>query len=136
MPEAAQNDILTSYLMFKVSLISWDHELGGESIQRLSRCAEGGQSQDMLYACIREAQQVGDKICTLVALKAIAESWDAGKAATSNLPCILRCAIRLIHLIEEQEVTSERPEQRVGFEEDLCRTFEKGMLALTLNWNM
>lgn len=133
MPEASQSDVLTNYLMFKVSLISWDHELGCESLRRLSECAERGQSQDILYACIREAQQFGDKICTLAALKTVADTWEPGQASTSNFPCILRCAIRLIHLIQEQDEGGCNSEQANAFVEDICKIFEKGTCEIVLD---
>ncbi|KOS21897.1 hypothetical protein ESCO_001803 [Escovopsis weberi] len=36
MKESARNHILTRYLMFKVSLLSWDHELGRECIEKIT----------------------------------------------------------------------------------------------------
>lgn len=78
----------------------------------------------MLYACIREAQQVGDKICTLAALKAVVESYDSGKSSKTNFPSILRCTIKLIHLIESQENDSST--QGHDFVEDTCKIFETG----------
>ncbi|RFU77094.1 tpr [Trichoderma arundinaceum] len=64
MPENAKSHILTRYLAFRVSLIDWDHELGFESIRHLSKLSDSSQGRDVLYACIREAQQVGDKLYT------------------------------------------------------------------------
>ncbi|KAI5458131.1 meiosis protein SPO22/ZIP4 like-domain-containing protein [Mariannaea sp. PMI_226] len=111
------------YLMFKVSLIGWDHELGCECIDKLSRCSDKEKSRDILYACVREAQQVGDRLCTLVALKAVTERCGSETAPTAHLPCIMRCAIRLIHLIENQE--EEGSNNGPGLTEDTCQIFEK-----------
>lgn len=133
MPESAQNDMLTRYLMFRVSLSSWDCELGCESIQHLSKCADKAKCQDILYACIREAQHVGDKICTLEALKVVAESWDANKTSAANLPPILRCTIHFIHKVEADEEVSEVLGQKTVFVEDLCRTYEKGESDVSFN---
>ncbi|CAM1510467.1 Fc.00g008020.m01.CDS01 [Cosmosporella sp. VM-42] len=124
MPESIQNDALTRYLMFKASLIGWDHELGCQSIEHLSKSGDRARSQNMLYACIREAQQVGDKLCTLAALKAVVENYDSGTSLAANFPSILRCTIKLIHLIEGKE--DEMSIQSHGFVEDTCRIFEKG----------
>lgn len=124
MSETVQNDPLTRYLMFKVSLLDWDHELGCQSIGYLSKFADDSRSQEMLYACIREAQQVGDKLCTLAALKAVVESWNPGREAAGSLPSILRCSVRLIKMIEEQEKKSGL---ETLFVEDICKTFETGM---------
>ncbi|PKK50187.1 hypothetical protein CI102_7171 [Trichoderma harzianum] len=113
------------YLAFKVSLIDWDHELGSESIRHLSRLSDSSQGRDMLYACIREAQQAGDKLCTLTALQAIIESWTTDQETPSNLTSILRCSIRLIHLIEEKGNEDEAGSHSVAYAEDLCHIFEK-----------
>ncbi|KAK5997795.1 hypothetical protein PT974_00156 [Cladobotryum mycophilum] len=125
MSKISQNHILTRYLMFKVSLLSWDHELGRESIEQLSKATDKDQGRDLLYACIREAQKDGDKICTLTALKAISENWAVGEASGGNLPSVLRCAIRLIHLMEDQEGATDTHDYNARFAEDLCKLFEK-----------
>ncbi|KAF7547940.1 hypothetical protein G7Z17_g7379 [Cylindrodendrum hubeiense] len=123
MSPAVQEDPLTRYLMFKASLAGWDHELGCQSIEHLSRSSDKEKSQDILYACVREAQQVGDRLCTLAALKAVVEKCDSGKSSRSHFPSILRCTIRLIHLIESQE--GEAPNQDLKLAEDTCNIFEK-----------
>lgn len=122
MPLVAQNEPLTRYLMFKVSLISWDHDLGCQSIQHLTKSADRTKTQDILYACIREAQHVGDRLCTLAALKAMIDNFSSA-SSTTHLPSILRCTIRLVHTIESQQENSVREDQLVG---DVCHAFEKG----------
>ncbi|POR34574.1 Uncharacterized protein TPAR_05222 [Tolypocladium paradoxum] len=125
MPEGPQDDILTSYLMFKVSLLCWDHELGGQCIEHLSGSTDKTRRRDILYACVREAQQVGDKLCTLAALKAVANSWTAGQLSSSHVPSILRCTIRLIHMVEEEEGVGENNVEKSDFVEDICEIFGK-----------
>ncbi|KAH6608155.1 hypothetical protein Trco_004468 [Trichoderma cornu-damae] len=99
-----------------------DHELGIESIKHLGRLSDTSQGRNILYACIREAQQAGDKLCTLTALQAIMGSWKVDEATPSNLTSILRCSIRLIHLIEEQDCTCADGSQIIAHAEDLCHT--------------
>ncbi|PHH69992.1 hypothetical protein CDD82_7396 [Ophiocordyceps australis] len=122
MPKGAQDDALSRYLMFKVSLVSWDHELGCESIGQLSKSTDAARSLDMLYACIREAQEFGDKLCTLAALKAVCSGWSLDETTSSNLPSILRCTIRLIHLTEQEDKTTTH---EADFAQDTCELFEK-----------
>ncbi|PHH68004.1 hypothetical protein CDD80_318 [Ophiocordyceps camponoti-rufipedis] len=50
MSSSPQHDSLTSYLMFKVSLLSWDHELGCRSVARLGAASGTIRGRDMLYA--------------------------------------------------------------------------------------
>lgn len=132
LPAAVQNDQLTRYLMFKVSLVSWDHDLGRQCVDFLSRSAEKAKSRDILYACVREAQQVGDKLCTLEALKAVTEtltsdSSAAAAAAAANLPSVLRCAARLVHIIETQDHQDHQgADQASVLIQDTCDVFEKG----------
>ncbi|EEU44120.1 uncharacterized protein NECHADRAFT_30505, partial [Fusarium vanettenii 77-13-4] len=120
------NDQLTRYLMFKVSLISWDHDLGRQCVEFLSKSSEKDRSRDILYACVREAQQLGDKLCTLEALKAVTETFtaDSSTVAAAHLPSVLRCAIRMIHYIETQD--NQGADQVSVLIQDTCDVFEKG----------
>lgn len=134
MSESAQNDVLTRYLMFKVALRLWDTDLGVECIQRLSETETDGKSQDMLYACIREAQQAGDKLCTVAALKAVAEHWDPVRSSASCLTSVLRCAIRLISIVDDEIDQTEEAGSRQIFVEDTCKLFDIGKsITGTLN---
>ncbi|KAM0559355.1 hypothetical protein ACHAPJ_004379 [Fusarium lateritium] len=124
MPKSIQDQPLTRYLIFKVSLLNWDHELGRQCVEFLGRSAETAQCRDILYACVREAQHVGDKLLTLEALKAVAETFDTEASSTANLPSIFRCTIRLIRLIESQD-GEEEMDQGAELVEETCHIFEK-----------
>lgn len=123
MPDGPREEALTSYLMFKVSLLSWDHDLGRQCIEHLSRCADKARGRDMLYACVREAQQAGDKICTLAALKSVVGSCDAGNKCASNFPSVLRCTVRLMRMVEDDDDDADGHGALTG---DICDAFEKG----------
>lgn len=128
MPRSIQDEPLTRYLMFRVSLLDWDHDLGRQCVEFLGKFAEKSQCRDILYACIRDAQHIGDKLMTLEALKAVAETFDAEGSLTINLPSILRCTIRLIHSLEPQEgIEGDRSPELA---EETCRIFERGKLSL------
>ncbi|KAL2684721.1 hypothetical protein Neosp_005808 [[Neocosmospora] mangrovei] len=137
LPAAVQNDQLTRYLMFKVSLIGWDHDLGRQCVEFLSKSSEKERSRDILYACVREAQKLGDKLCTLEALKAVTETFtaDSSTVAVAHLPSVLRCAIRMIHYIETQD--NQGADQVSVLIQDTCDVFEKGksFLQLPINTN-
>ncbi|KAM0409632.1 hypothetical protein ACHAPZ_000206 [Fusarium culmorum] len=100
MPKDIQDEPLTRYLMFKVALMSWNHELGRQCIEYLGKMPDKSQCRDIIYACVRDAQNAGDRMMTLETLKAATETFDMEGASTSNLPSLFRCAIRLVHLIE------------------------------------
>ncbi|EMT64620.1 hypothetical protein FOC4_g10007298 [Fusarium odoratissimum] len=109
--------------MFRVSLLTWDHDLGRQCVEFLGKFAEKSQCRDILYACTRDAQHVGDKLMTLEALKAVAETFDAEGSLTINLPSILRCTIRLIHSLESQE--GSEGDRSPELAEETCRIFER-----------
>ncbi|UKZ64346.1 uncharacterized protein TrAtP1_005562 [Trichoderma atroviride] len=124
MSDNVKNHFLTRYLTFKISLIDQDHDLGCESIRHLSKLSNASEGRDILYACIREAQLAGDRQCALAALQAIIRSWKDDEATPSNLPSILRCSIRLIQAIEENNTNEIHPKNTV-YADDLCCLFEK-----------
>ncbi|KAG4295037.1 hypothetical protein FPRO06_01621 [Fusarium proliferatum] len=123
MPKSTQDEPLTRYLMFRVSLLNWDHDLGRQCVEFLGKFAEKAQCRDILYACIRDAQHVGDKLMTLEALKAVAETFDDEGSLTINLPSILRCTIRLIHSLESQGGSEGDASPELA--EETCRIFER-----------
>lgn len=128
MSESTQNEPLTRYLMFNSSLLNWDTELGCQSIEHLAMSVDVSQCQDILYACIREAQQAGDRLCTLAALKAVAMSWDPVRSSATCLTSILRGSIRLISLIETERHSERNPDPPELFMKDTCKLFELGKL--------
>lgn len=129
MPDCGKNDNLTRYLLFKASLLDWDSDLGRSCIDHLANHPDRQRSQDMLYACIREAQAFGDKLCTLAALKAVALTWDPARLPGACLTSVLRCSTRLVGLIEEDQKREEQmPGPSESLAEDACKLFETGEL--------
>lgn len=123
-PEAIRDEPLTRYLMFKVALMSWDHELGRQCIEYLGRMPDKSQCQDIIYACIRDAQNAGDRLMTLETLKAAIQTFKMEGPSTTNLPSIFRCAIRLIHMIEASY--DGHVDGIADLAEDTCYMFEMG----------
>ncbi|OBS27664.1 hypothetical protein FPOA_01606 [Fusarium poae] len=123
MPTSIQDEPLTRYLMFKVALMSWNHELGHQCIKYLSEMPDKSQCQDIIYACVRDAQNAGDKLMTLETLKAAVETFDMEGSSTANLPSIFRCAIRLIHMIDAPQ--DEHMDGVPDLAEDTCCMFER-----------
>lgn len=121
---------MTSYLMFKVSLLGWDHDLGRQSIVQLTKSSDLARRRDILYACVREAQQFGDRLCTLESLKAVANSWTIGGVASESLPAILRCTIRLMHMDEDENDVRQGRTEKPDFSEDICKVFSRGVSRL------
>lgn len=121
MPPKGQADPLSMFLLFKASLLSWNTDLGCQCVRKLAACdaVDGRQLQHVLYACIREAQQVGDKLCAMEALKAAAVKWDSAHSTGDVLSSVIQCGIRLIKMIEQDEPGS-------SLADETCEMFELG----------
>lgn len=125
MPRRCQNEILSNYLLFRIALRSWDHQTARECIERISANADKDEARAVLYACVREAQQTGDKLCALTALKEIATKIRDGEETPPNLPIILRCAIRLLSIMDDTSPANSS-EHTTTAAEDICVMFEIG----------
>lgn len=133
LPHPAQNDALTHFLMFKVSLLDWDHQLGCQNIEFLGRTMDNASSnsnQEILYACIREAQEVSDEVCTLSALRTAVEKWNPGNESAGSLCSMIRCSVRLILMAEGNEKAEKGENLTESSIDDLCMMFERGLLSI------
>ncbi|MCJ1284476.1 hypothetical protein MMC26_003808, partial [Xylographa opegraphella] len=89
----------TKYLMYKVALRSGDRELAVECLEAISI----GSTKDgtLLYACVLEAQQMGQREQAISAMVHVLDKYNYGSPPGVNLPALLRCTARL--LIQEIE---------------------------------
>ncbi|KAJ3950129.1 sporulation-specific protein 22 [Colletotrichum fioriniae] len=107
MSEAAQNEPMTRYLMYKAALRSSDQELAAQCLKRVALSAPG--DPNFLYACVLEAQQAGDKVCAMQAMKQLVEKFEFSEASPIHLPALLRCNIRLaVSVVESEKGARER----------------------------
>ncbi|OLN95249.1 Regulator of drug sensitivity 2 [Colletotrichum chlorophyti] len=125
MAEAAQNEPITRYLMYKVALRSSDRELATECLERIGVVAP--QDPNFLYACVLEAQQVNDRVCAMLAMKKLVERHESSEASPVHLPALLRCSIRLAVSAEENEKQAVEIKAAV---EEITVLFEKAAKAI------
>ena len=125
LPKVSQEDPISQFLLFKISLLLWDHELGSQSIKKLCQLSELRHQQDILYACLKEAQTAGDRVCTLAALK----SLTLDLSNPGNLPLIYRCSIRLMYSMYCQGVKASELSNETDLVEDVCSIFEQGKIS-------
>ncbi|KAK2055776.1 SPO22-domain-containing protein [Colletotrichum caudatum] len=130
MAEAAQNEPMTRYLMYKVALRSTDCELASECLERIGSAA--GQEPDFLYACVLEAQQAGNRICAMQAMKQLAGKVEFSEASPVHLPALLRCNIRLAISVMEGEKDAGRRKAAV---EEVVALFEGASKVVQRNPN-
>lgn len=123
MNEAAQNEPLTRYLMFKVALRGNDTELAAETLNKVYEAS--GKDATLLYACAMDAQQVGNKEQAIAALQLVLEKHEYNVPNGVHLPALLRCTIRLMaSQIEGDKAQKTQDLEMVS--EQLCKLFEGG----------
>ncbi|KAI3556409.1 hypothetical protein CABS01_03819 [Colletotrichum abscissum] len=125
MSETAQNEPMTRYLMYKAALRSSDQELAAQCLERVALSAP--EDPNFLYACVLEAQQAGDKVCAMQAMKQLVEKFEFSETSPIHLPALLRCNIRLAVSIAESEKGARERQSTV---EEVLVLFEGAIEAI------
>jgi hypothetical protein len=127
--ETAMNDPRTRFLMYKISIRSGDANLALDCLE----VANQGSSKDpsILYACVLDAQEVGDKKMALAALKLLLEKHQFNPPSTMHLPALLRCTIRLLNSQLDSKSTSEVDSDPDDIADQLGKLFEGGEMHTT-----
>jgi hypothetical protein len=130
MSEAAKNEPLTRFLMYKIAIRCDEVEFASECLQIINSASP--KDPTLLYACVLDAQQVGDKSQTLIALQLVLEKFGYGAPSTIHLPSLLRLTIGLtVTMIDKSKVTEGSIEADEAVEK-LCRIFEGGKMFASL----
>ncbi|KAF2804066.1 SPO22-domain-containing protein [Mytilinidion resinicola] len=111
MSDFGKAEPMTRYIMYKASLRSGDAELATQCLDIV--CQQSTKDATLLYACVLEAQQTGDKRQAVVALQKVLEKYDYGAPAGVNLPALLRCTVRLLSplLVENGKINEDVAEE-------------------------
>ena len=104
MSEATRRDCSTQYLIYKVAMRCKDSEMAAQSFQTLcsSLNKEANKDASLIYACVLEAQRVGDQTQIISALQRVLEQFDYDAPPGVHLPALLRCTARLLMRSSEQ----------------------------------
>ncbi|KAF2143242.1 uncharacterized protein K452DRAFT_167927 [Aplosporella prunicola CBS 121167] len=94
MSDAGKAAPMTRYLMYKVALRQDDPDLASECLDAV--CKQTTQDVTLLYACVMEAQQAGNKSQAVVALQKVLEKYNYAAPQGVHLPALLRCMARLL----------------------------------------
>ncbi|RAL61514.1 hypothetical protein DID88_009553 [Monilinia fructigena] len=100
MSDAAKEEPLTRFLMYKIAIRSGDVELAAECLEKVTLCS---QDPTLLFACVLDAQKAGNKTNVLDAL------W------------MVTIIILLLSVIEGEETSINKSGENI---EKLCRLFE------------
>ncbi|KAF2096421.1 SPO22-domain-containing protein [Rhizodiscina lignyota] len=116
MPESSKAAPMTRYLMYKVALRSGDAEFAAENLEAL--CKSSSKDATLLYACVMEAQQAGNKQQTALALQKVLGKYDYGAPRGVHLPALLRCMTRLL---TSEVPANSAPNDQIA--EEICKVF-------------
>jgi hypothetical protein len=125
MSVSARNDPLTQFLMFKTAMRTEDLELAGESLSNISKAPS--VEPNLLYACVLEAQQAGNRYFSLKALELVLGKYGNETPAEVHLPALLRCTIRMnMSLLAEPDMAVPDATETEHQIERLCGLFREG----------
>lgn len=123
-PEAAKDDPMTQFLIFKIAIRTNELKLASACLDKVYEAATDDST--MLYACVIDAQQVGDRTLTIAALQLVMQRYECNASSSVNFPALLRCMIRLI-LSQIESVESEKDIEVTSAVDQLCKLFDGGM---------
>ncbi|CZS99376.1 related to SPO22 Protein involved in completion of nuclear divisions during meiosis [Rhynchosporium agropyri] len=127
MPSAAQNEAMSRFLMYKIAIRCDEEELAAECLQIIN--AASPNDPKLLYACVLEAQQAGNKRQTLAALQLVLDKSTYETAAV-NLASLLRLTITLtVQTLDDAAKNRSDPTEFDNTLEKLCAMYETGCAA-------
>jgi tetratricopeptide (TPR) repeat protein len=88
MSEIGKEEQLTRYLAFKVAVRSGDREFAADCLESLSKRAE--KDATLLYACVLESLQTGDRDQAILALQKVLKKYNYGAPPGVNIAALLR----------------------------------------------
>lgn len=115
---------MTRFLMFKIAIRTNELELASACLEKIYKAEKDDCT--VLYACVLDAQQVGDRTLTIAALQLVFQEYEYSVPSSVNFPALLRCMIRLI-LSQLESVESEKDIDVPSVVDQLCKLFEGGM---------
>ncbi|KAF7916982.1 uncharacterized protein EAE98_010413 [Botrytis deweyae] len=130
MSDCAKEEPLTRFLMYKIAIRSEKVELAAECLEKVASCAE---DPSLLFACVLDAQQVGNKKHVLDALWMVLDKCGYCAQENVRLPSIIRMIIvLLIGMIDAENTSSSYARENI---EKLCKMFEKALSAVQKSLN-
>ena len=130
MSEACKDEPMTRFLMYKVAIRADDADLAVDCLRVIS---SSSKDPTLLYACVLDGQQVGNRHFALAALQLVLEKQGTfenhgpGSTCAVHLPSLLRSTISLTsELLNGSKHPEGSPEAESNVDK-LCRFFEGGM---------
>ncbi|KAF1808565.1 SPO22-domain-containing protein [Eremomyces bilateralis CBS 781.70] len=117
MPQSGRDALTTQYLLYKIAIQEGNSEIAAECLDKI--CRQSHKDKTLLFACVADAQETGEKSQAIHALHKVLEKYDYKSPGGVHLPALLRCTIRLI----SGEIFDDLKKNSILLE-DLCYTYE------------
>ncbi|KAI9739411.1 MAG: hypothetical protein M1818_005099 [Claussenomyces sp. TS43310] len=135
MADNAKKDPQTRFLMYKVALRTREVEVALEYLHLIYEAST--DNPNLLYTCVLDAQEVGDKKITMDALQLVLQNCEYQAPSSVHLPALLRLTIRLAtSVIETASSRSEPPDIRRQAQKLISRDDPNGTIftANEIEW--
>lgn len=121
MSDVTKNEAMTRFLMYKVAIRCNETALAAECLRVVA--SPSTKDTNLLYACVLDAQQVGNRCQAVAALQLVLDKDPDTSGKTVHLPSLLRVTIKLTSSLLDN---SEEADDSVNLDnvEKLCRLFE------------
>ncbi|RKF63583.1 Sporulation-specific protein 22 [Erysiphe neolycopersici] len=128
MTEAARNEPLSRFLMYKIAIRSGDDDMAVECLHKISSATVNDPS--LLYACCLDSQKIGNKPQLLVTLQLVLDKLRYETPSNCHLPSLLRLTIGLMIEMHDDAVKSGiGPELNIV--KKLCESFESAASSIS-----
>ncbi|PQE09145.1 hypothetical protein CJF32_00010362 [Rutstroemia sp. NJR-2017a WRK4] len=124
MSGTAKEEPLTRFLMYKIAIRSEEVDFAAECLEKVA--VSQGNDPTLLYACVLDAQQAGNRTYVLSALQLVLEKCGYNLQGNVHLPSLLRTTIVLLVGVIEGAKTKEEFAKHGELVERLCQLFEGG----------
>lgn len=115
---------MSRFLMYKIAVRCDEQQLAAECLHIIS--SSSTNDSKLLYACVLDAQQAGNKKQTLAALQLVLDK-STYETTTVNLASLLRLTITLT--VQALDEAAKKQDDSAEFDatlEKLCAMYEKG----------
>ncbi|KAH8599135.1 meiosis protein SPO22/ZIP4 like-domain-containing protein [Bisporella sp. PMI_857] len=128
MTDATRSEPMTRFLMYKIAIRCNEVEFAAECLNLVSHQALDDPT--LLYACVLDAQQIGNKSQALAALQLVLDKHRYTSAANVHLPSLIRLTIKLSCSILDETTEISAAEASDANVERLCKLFEGAIHAV------
>jgi hypothetical protein len=128
MSDMAKNEPMTRFLMYKVAIRCNELTFASECLQVVG--SPSTKDATLLYACVLDAQQVGNRLQAVAALQLVLDKHSDVPVGMVHLPSLLRVTIKLTSSLLDDTKPSEDASS-LGIVERLCKLFEDSKLLIS-----